>query len=219
MEIVDVHDRQRREYVEMKRNLIFALSLLVIASAAFGVMAQNGRGAGKANVPAQQGMACANYLGLSQAQLDQIKQLRTDFANNTADLRADLQARHQEIMKLWAVPEPDVELIKSKAAQADAVMAQMRNKSIDLHAATLNVLTTEQRAKCTQCCQSRQNVMGIGPGMGMGMCGMGGGCFMGTGAGTGMGMGPGAGKGMGSGADRGTGQGMGPNGAGCPFQK
>ena len=192
----------------MKRNLIFALALMVIASAAFGVMAQKGRGTA-ANSPAQQGMACTNYLGLSQAQLDQIKQIRTELWNDTADLRADLQAKRQEIMKLWAATEPDIDLIKSKAAQTDAVMAQMRNKSIDLHAAVLKVLTPEQRAKCAQCCQSRQIGMGMGSGMGMGMCGMGNGCPMGPNCP--MGMGPGAGRGMG--------MGMGPNGAGCPFQE
>jgi Spy/CpxP family protein refolding chaperone len=190
----------------MKRSALVYVLVALLALTVIGAMAQGRRGAGGPPMapPANPPMTCQSILGLSPAQVGEIDRLRAAFVQDTERLRTELQTRQQEIMKLWAAPLLDVNLIKSKAADTDPIASQLRDKAIDLHAAILGVFTPEQRAKCAQCCRSGQCGMG---------CGMGMGCPMG---GMGMGMGPGMGMGMGPGP-RGGGMGMGPNGAGCPM--
>ena len=197
----------------MKRTALICLLVVALALTVVSAMAQGRRGMGPPMAPpANPPMTCQSILGLSQAQVGEMDRMRAAFAKDTEALRTELQTRQQEIMKLWAAPVLDVDLIKTKAHEADGIASQLRDKSIDLHAAMLGVLTSEQRTKCAQCCQSGQCGMGCGLGMG---CPMTGGCGMG------MGMGPGPrGGGMGMGPNgAGCPMGMGPNGAGCPMMK
>lgn len=191
----------------MKRSALVYVLVALLALTVVSAMAQGRRGNGPMAPPANPPMTCQSILGLSQAQVGEIDRLRAAFAQDTERLRAELQTRQQEIMKLWAAPLLDVNLIKSKAADTDPIASQLRDKAIDLHAAILGVFTPEQRAKCAQACQSGQCGMGCGMGMGCPMGGMGMGMGMGPG-------GPGMGMGMGPGP-RGCGMGMGPNAAGC----
>lgn len=208
----------------MKKVLLALVLVLVLALSIAAFAAPRGKGPGPAG-PAPGGpvASCQAYLGLTQAQIDKITQLRQAFWDSTADLRADLQAKQQELIKLWTAPTPDVQTIKAKAEQMDQVRAQIRDKSIDLRAAVIAQLTPQQRAKCIERCQAGicGGGAGCGFGMGMGICGMGAGAGMGPGAGGGMGAcGAGMGRGMGAcgmGAGRGAGMGAGPTGAGCPL--
>ena len=195
-----------------KTALIYALVLLV-AMTAIVAMAQGKRGNTPANQPGGCFVNCQKVLGLSQDQVAEMTRIRTAFTNDTAGLRTDLQAKMKETSALWAVEDPDLQAIKQKAAEADQIRAEIRDKAIDARGAILKQLTPAQRAKCIQQCQSGQCGCGMcgGPGMGMGLCGMGGGnaagtCPMGTGMGKGCG-----GAGMGMGGGRGT-----CGGAGCP---
>ena len=189
----------------MKRTVFVCAMILLLALVVVGGMAQGrcgGKGPGMA--AGNPGMTCQSILGLTQAQLDEIAKLKTAFWNDTTNLQTELQKRQQEIANLWTAQDPNLDLIKEKAADADSVRAQLRNKAIDLHGAVLKVFTPDQRAKCAECCQSGQ--CGMGCGIGAGICPMGG-----------CGMGPGAGMGMGGGCGMGTG--MGPNGTGCPYRQ
>lgn len=189
----------------MKRTALVCLLVVALMLTVVTAMAQGRRGMGRMTPPANPPMTCQSILGLSQAQIGEMDRMRAAFVADTERLRTELQTRQQDMLKLWAAPVLDVDLIKARAREADRIASQLRDKSIDLHAAMLGVLTPEQRAKCAQCCQSGQCGMGCGLGMG---CPMTGGCGMGMGMGMGMGPGP-----------RGGGMGMGPNGAGCPLAK
>jgi Spy/CpxP family protein refolding chaperone len=199
-----------------RTTLIYALVLLVALTAIVAV-AQGRRANAPVNQPSGCFATCQKALGLSQSQVDEMTGLRTAFVNDTATLRADLQAKMKEIADLWLVADPDLQLIKQKAAEADQIRAEIRDKAIDTRGAVLKVLTPEQRATCIKRCQSGQCGCGMcgGLGMGMGMCGMNGAGCMGMG---GQGMGRGCG-GTGMGMGRGMGRGMGPTGTGCPFRQ
>jgi len=201
----------------MKRTTLIYVLVLLVALTAIVAMAQGRRANPPANQLAGCPATCQTALGLSQAQIAEMTRLRTTFMDDTAALRSDLQAKMKEIAELWAVADPDLQLIKQKAAEADQIRADIRDKAIDTRGAVLKVLTPEQRATCIKRCQSGQCGCGMcgGLGMGMGMCGIGGGnaaglCPQGMGRGWG-----GAGMGMG----RGMGRGMGPTGTGCSFRQ
>jgi len=203
----------------MKRTtLIYALVLLVALTAIVAV-AQGRRANAPVNQPAGCFATCQKALGLSQSQVDEMTRLRTASVNDTATLRTDLQAKMKEIADLWLVADPDLQLIKQKAAEADQIGAEIRDKAIDTRGAVLKVLTPDQRTACIKRCQSGQCGCGMcgGLGMGMGMCGMGWGNAAGT-----CPLGPGIGRGrggVGMGMGRGMGRGMGPTGTGCPYRQ
>jgi len=203
-----------------RKMLIIALAALIVLTAIVAVA--QGR---RANAPAAQPLSCAarcqQVLNLTADQIAARTRIQTALANDTASLRADLQAKMKQIAALWAAQEPNTDQIKQLAAQADQIRAEIRDKAIDARAAWLNELTPAQRATCIQNCQSGQCGCGMCGGCGMGM-GMGCGAF-GAAAGTGvcpMGAGRGYGMGMGQGrgcCGMGMGMGRGPAGAGCPL--
>jgi len=206
-----------------KTTFIYALVLLVALTAIVAV-AQGRQANPPANKPVGCFATCQKVLGLSQAQIAEMTTVRTSFMNDTATLRTDLQAKMKEIAGLWAVADPDLELIKQKAAEADQIRAEIRDKGINARGAMLKVLTPAQRAACIKQCQSGQCGCGMCDrlGMGMGMCGMGcgnaaGGCPVGPGMGKGCG-GAGMGNGCG-GAGMGNGGRSMCGGAGCPVRK
>lgn len=199
----------------MKKNmLIYAVTLLVVITA-ISAFAQGRKGNSAVNKPTTCPANCQKMLDLSSDQIVEMTRIRTAFTNDTASLRTELQTKMREIAALWAVNDPDLQLIKQKSADADAIRAEIRDKAIDARGAILKVLTPAQRAKCIQCCQNGNCACGLCGGLGMGLgpgsCGMGAGnaagtCPMGTNAGKGRG---GAGMGMG-------GQGMCGN---CPMRQ
>jgi Spy/CpxP family protein refolding chaperone len=186
----------------MRRSILIYALVLLIALTAIVAMAQGRRVNPPANQPAGCFAMCQKVLGLSQDQVAEMTRIRTSFMNDTATLRTDLQAKMKEIADLWAVTDPDLQLIKQKAAEADQIRAEIRDKAIDARGAILKELTPAQRATCIKQCQSGQ--------CGCGICGMGGGNAAGS---CPMGMSMGKGRG---GAGMGMGRGMGPTGAGCP---
>ena len=197
-----------------KTTLIYALVALLVLSAIIA-MAAGRRANQQPNQAAGCFVNCQKALGLTQAQVAEMTRLKTACMNETAGLRADLQAKMKEMAGLWAVVDPDLTLIKQEAAKGDLIRAEIRDKCIDTCGAVLKVLTPDQRAKCIKLCQTGKCGgcgMCCGLGMGMGMCGMGAGnaagaCPMGKGGGLGAGMTPAAGRGGCCG---------GPSGSGCP---
>ena len=108
------------------------------------------------------GPKIAKELGLSQDQIQQLKQLRDQFKATTEQARTDLQTKRQEMVKLWAADEPNAATIKSLAAEMDGPRAQVRDAAIDHGVAALKVLTPDQRAKLREMIKNR-------PRTGMGM--------------------------------------------------
>lgn len=194
----------------MKRNLIVASVALAVVVATAGAMAQ-GRGKGPGPQQGKQQIACAQALGLTQAQTDEIAKMRTAFWNDTSALRADCQAVCSEIKTLG--PNPDPKQLDEKNRELAAIRAEMQKRYAAFQQSVMNILTPEQKAKCQKMQQSGKNGMGCGLGAcilgGAGGPGMGA-CPAGKAMGPGCGMGPGA-CGKGAGYGKGQGQGGGPN--------
>jgi len=207
--------------------LVVVLALVLTASI---VLAQRGKGPaarpGTAGIGPGVGCVCpgcpmgaglAKGVGLTQDQIEAVKQIQADCAAACKAGREDIQAMAKQMAGLWAADEPDAAAIKALAADIDAVRASMRNTCIDNTLKIRALLTPEQKqklrdaiAKCSSVCGAQ--CAGMGCGMMMG-CGAGpGACGIGPGA---CGVGP---KGM-MGAGCGMGAGRGPMGQGCPMAK
>ncbi len=158
----------------------------------------------------------AKALGLTEAQIAELKKLHQDFLTATQATRDELKAKAKEMVNLWMADAPDAAAIKALAGDMDSLRAQIRDAGIDHMITALSVLTPEQREKLRTIMKDR--APGCIAGMGCGF-GLGPGCGMGMGLGPG---GPGAGpRGMGGGMGPGWGTGTGPRGGtpGCPLTK
>jgi len=139
-------------------------------------------------------------LGLTEAQIADLKSIHEDFLTATKTPREGLQARAKEMVGLWTVKNPVPVAIKALAGDIDALRVQIRDAGIDHMVSALNVLTPAQREKLRTIIKNRAPQM---IGMGCGLC-------CGPGLGCGMGMGPGGGGPGPGGMGRGMGRGMGP---------
>ena len=185
----------------MRTKLIVAVILVTLAVTASIVIAQGPRFGNRPGPPPGVGGPGAPYcglglgigfgprviaeLGLTQDQIQQLKQLKDAFLAQTQATREQLQAMCKEMGQLWAAENPDPNAIKALAAEMDVLRAELRDAAIDHKIAGLNVLTAEQRAKV------REKIGKHG-------------CGMGPGSRRGMGMGPGAGNATGPRAGMGT---------------
>jgi len=171
------------------RTKVIALAIVaVLVLAASLVLAQARQGRG--NLPKAGGQGdemgaqwmrlgprIAKELGLSQDQIQQLKQLRDQFKAATEQARTELQTKRQEMVKLWAADEPNATAIKSLAAEMDVLRAQIRDAGVDHGIAALKVLTPDQRAKLREMIKNRPRTgmgmmsgqrfrQGMGPGKG-----------------------------------------------------
>lgn len=206
----------------MKTKLIVALVIISFAAVAIvtAVGAQRGMGPGRPMKPSPGtselgcpmwglGPRIVQQLNLTQDQVNQLRQLRQDFWNDTQATREQLQTKFKQMIGLWTAAQPDVSQIKALASDIDALRAEIRDAGIDYMIRALSVLTPAQRDKlrtmikdmganclkmCGGCC--------FCPCIGCGPCV---GCGPGIGCGLGIGMGPGAGMGAGLGPRNATG--------------
>jgi len=194
----------------LKTKLIVALVIISFAAVAIvtAVGAQRGMGPGRpaGPSPGTPGLGCpmwglgpriAQQLNLTQDQVNQLRQLRQDFWNDTQATREQLQTKCKQMIELWTAAQPDAGRIKALAADIDALRAEIRDAGIDYMIRALGVLTPAQRDKLRTMIKD----------MGANCLKMGGGyCFgPGIGCGLGLGLGPGAGMGAGLGPRNATG--------------
>jgi len=123
------------------------------------------------------GPRIAKELGLSQDQIQLLKQLREQFKAATEPARTELKTKRSEMVKLWQAVEPNAAAIKSLAADMDTPRVKIRDAAIDHGVAALKVLTPDQRAKLREMIKNRPRTgmgmmsgqrfrQGMGPGKG-----------------------------------------------------
>jgi len=92
----------------------------------------------------------ASYLGLTRAQLDKLRDLRTRFYRESRDLRYDFFQKQLEMRKLFADPK----VPESKLLEKEKELSPIRQKLMDKVAQTIiearKVLTPEQMEKLDQ---------------------------------------------------------------------
>jgi Spy/CpxP family protein refolding chaperone len=123
---------------------------------------------------------CAADLNLSAEQIKQMQDLRTQFLNDSAQLREKLLAKKTELRSLWAQNAPDEGAIMSKQKEVNELRTQLQAMATQHRLEARKGLTPEQQTQMQSCLSDTGN---FGPGSGK----RGGGC----GPGRGMGMGPG----------------------------
>jgi Spy/CpxP family protein refolding chaperone len=184
-----------------KRTIVVIVMLALIVSAGLAVAAGKMQGGRAPGMMAQNG-ACpmmgpmmVKELGLSDAQLTQMRALHKEFLDVTQATRDQMKEKCKAIAALWAAENPDAAQIKTATAEMDALRADIRNTGIDYLVKSLAILTPQQREKVRSMIANRPDMCPC-PGCPMGMTGMG--CGMGFGMCGGMGQGGGMGCGMGN---------------------
>lgn len=172
------------------KKLIPIMCLILVAAMAATSYAQPGK-ARRAGANDGGGLfpGCRVDLNLSAEQKVKIQEQRTAFFKDTADVRADIFKKEQELDILMLEPAVDVEKAKKIQDEISGLRGQMAQKRLQAQLNTRAVLTPEQ-------------IKLLPPGSNLGF-----------GPGRGGGMGPGAGKGGRGGRGQGGGGGYGPAGA------
>lgn len=217
----------RRSLGERSRRAVFcslgAAALLVLpgvalaqgvsgASPAVGAPADGpgpgwGRGGGGRGMRGQgmqgvRGERMAKALGLSEAQVKQMKAIREKQQADMGKLRLEKQRLRAQMRVEWLKDAPDQAKLRSLGQQLSKVGAEKAKLRLETRLKMSNVLTPAQRTKA--------KTLGIGPGNGFGG---------GKGMGRGFGRGGGHGKGWHGHGGRGRrgGGGGGGGGGGCGF--
>ena len=87
--------------------LIFTTMTIAGTAMAWGPCGQKGGGSNKGCVQSCRGYDNPGFANLTQEQKDQIKDLRQQYFDETADLRIELVAKHKEMQILWKTSSPD----------------------------------------------------------------------------------------------------------------
>jgi len=198
----------------MKQKLIAIVIVVALLLTAGMVMAQRQRGmkSGRAAgvSPSGPGADCwamgagmgerlKKQLNLTDAQVNQLRDIRTDFMNSTQAQRTEIQNDKQQMINLWMAEPLDPAAIKSMAAQMDSVRAQIRDSAIDHAVQAFNVLNADQKAKVRSWIKAHPH---LGMGIGCGPCCSAG--MYGWGRATGGPKGAGAGRGYGAKSGKGA---------------
>ena len=114
------------------------------------------------------------YLGLSEEQLDKMRELRGRFYNETRDLRYEMAQKQLEMKKLFTDPKTDDATLLAKQKEMSASRVKLMDRMAQMMIEGRKIMTPEQLQKIDQ--------MGMGPGGmgGMMMPGMMGGPMVGT---------------------------------------
>jgi len=84
-------------------------------------------------------------LNLSDAQEEQIRQLRSAYARDMVKLQADIKLARIELRETTNATNPSVTDVKAKAAQVAAAQGSLFERRVVFRAEMKNVLTQEQR--------------------------------------------------------------------------
>jgi Spy/CpxP family protein refolding chaperone len=179
-----------------KHTIVILVVLAMVVSAGLAVAVaprgggKGGRGMGMRGMCPMMGAKLAAELGLTDAQVAQMKTLHQEFVDGTKATRERMMAKRKEMADLWSADQPDADGIKAAAAEMDGLRAQMRDTGIDYLIKALGMLTPDQRVKLRTIMRNRPDACpcpGCPMGMGPGMMGCGGGFGMGPAVTGGMG--------------------------------
>jgi protein CpxP len=135
----------------MKNKLMIAgfLGLAVLLVAA-GAEAGRGRGRGGFGGKGGIGPRMAQELGLSQAQIDQIKGLAEARRADDAKVVEQLRSLRDELQAEWASDNPREKTILALHAKMDPLRNKLRASAVRFRLDVIDVLTPAQRAKFQQ---------------------------------------------------------------------
>lgn len=103
-------------------------------------------------------------INFTEEQLEKLQSLRTDFFEETLELRNQIQVKAMELRKLWTADELDDETILAKTREVSKLREQLQEKAIRHRLGVANVLTKEQRARFFYAVRSgRSFYQGRGP--------------------------------------------------------
>ncbi len=152
----------RRKHAIVAIALVVCLVIGVVAALAAKTCGIAGQGKGM--------KACLQDLDLTPQQSAQLMKIGADFVTATAPQREDLKGKMKELIGLATAENPDAAAIKSLAAQADAVRADIRDAMVDSAIQAMSVMTPEQRAKVRAKADKMCNAFCVVPGAAMGCC-------------------------------------------------
>ncbi len=138
----------------MKKQILATVVILAGAGVAFAQMGP-GRGAGPAG-PGERGrgrgpgmdpMALRQELGLSDAQVDQLRKMRVESRKADIRRRADLQVARLDLHELMTASALDERAVTAKAKEVSDLQAAGFRAHVDSMLAMRKVLTPEQVEK------------------------------------------------------------------------
>jgi periplasmic protein CpxP/Spy len=89
-------------------------------------------------------------LNLTDAQKDQIKQIRVGYFERTKSLRAELRAKHQELRQARSGGSFDEALASQKLAEMAPLNAKLMGEGFKMRQEMIAVLTPEQKTQLEQ---------------------------------------------------------------------
>lgn len=154
----------------MKNKLMIA-GFLGLAVLLVSAGAEAGRGKGRGGFGQKDGLGprMAQELGLSQGQIDRIKDLAEARRADDAKVVAELEKLRDQLHAEWTSNSPREKTILALHAKMDPLRAELRASAVEFRFDVLGVLTPEQRAKFQQLKQDRFERRGDRRGDGAGM--------------------------------------------------
>ncbi|MEA3447021.1 MAG: Spy/CpxP family protein refolding chaperone [Bacteroidota bacterium] len=116
---------------------IFIATMLLAASPADAQRGEGPRGAEKGS--------CDHIPDLTEAQEDQIDEIKADYFSAVKDLKADMGIKKAEKRKLMIADDPDKNAINAKIDEISALRSQMAKERVEKHIDIRDVLTEEQK--------------------------------------------------------------------------
>ena len=92
-------------------------------------------------------LSYSEELGLSDAQIRDLKSIRDTYEKNAVKIRADLDILTLELRHVLDKEEIDLSKVKELNRQIESIRAEMRFKNIEAFVKAKQVLTKEQRKK------------------------------------------------------------------------
>jgi protein CpxP len=151
----------------MKNRMMIAgflgLAVLLVAAGA-----EAGRGKGRGGFGQQDGIGprMAQELGLSQGQIDRIKDLAETRKAADAKVLAELEQLREQLHAEWTSPNPREKTILALHDRMDPLRKQLRVSEVRFRFDVLGVLTPDQRAKFQELKQQRFERRGEGKAQG-----------------------------------------------------
>lgn len=101
-------------------------------------------------------LCCSEEMGLSDAQIERLKEIKFEHKKSTIRMRADLEILELELTHLLHESEPNRSAIDGKITAAGDLKTKMKKNRVHTHLDARSVLTKEQLEKCTHgscgCC-------------------------------------------------------------------
>ena len=157
-----------------KRRILSRALVLGVAIAAFSAVqaAPGGRGDGRGQHDHEKHLQkMKKHLGLSDAQVTQIRAIHKKYEPQHKELREKLMNARQEMHSMIMDDTADRGAVKAKMQEASATKVELRMVMFDQHREVRALLNPQQRAKLRKHMEDRRKRFhkGMGKGKGKGM--------------------------------------------------